>query len=341
MMLHLLPSVNAVKELCMKTVAVWAVVLVAWIAMPLAAQTKSSPVVMTVNDQPIYSWEVGLQVSTIQMELASRGGVQPKPEDVVNAAIRRVVESRLLAQEARRRNLKPDGTRVDQALADIEQQAGGREGLDAVLGRLGATYEQLRANAAESDVVQVFVKTQIEPQITVTPQEVSTFYDENPEVFERPEMVHAQHILIRISRQADQAEKDSAKARAVAARERIIAGEDFGDVAREVSEGREASEGGDLGFFARDSMVPAIANTAFALDVGEISEVVESQFGFHILKLLEKRAASKMTFAEAKGPAEQLLRENKSGERISKLLEELRQSANIVQMTSQSETPVE
>jgi peptidyl-prolyl cis-trans isomerase C len=334
------PSVNGVKEFCMKFPAVWAVVLAAWLAMPVAAQTKTSPVVMTINDEPVYSWEVGLQVPRIQMDLASRG-VQPKPEDVVNAAIRRVVESRLLAQEARRRDLEPDGARVDQALAEIEKRAGGREGLDAVLGRLGATYEQLRANAAESDLVQVFVTTQIEPKVKVTPQEVSAFYDQNPDVFERPEMVRAQHILIRISQQADQAAKDSAKARAVAARERVIAGEDFADVAREVSEGREASKGGDMGFFARDSMVPAIADTAFTLDIGEISDVVESQFGFHVLKVLERRAASKMTFAEAEEPAEQLLRENKSGELISKLLADLKQSAKIVQNKPAAEKPVE
>jgi peptidyl-prolyl cis-trans isomerase C len=331
------PSVNALKELRMRTQAVWAVVVVVCVAIPVAAQTGTSPVIMTINDQPVYSWEVGLQVPRIRMDLVSRG-VQPKTEDVINAAIRRVVESRLLAQEARRRELEPDSARVDQALVEIEKQAGGREGLDAVLGRLGATYEQLRANAAESDLVQVFVTTQIDPQVTVTPQEVSAFYDQNPEVFERPEMVRAQHILIRISRQSDQAEKDSAKARAVAARERVIAGEDFAVVAQEVSEGREASNGGDMGFFARDSMVPAIADTAFALDIGEISEVVSSQFGFHVLKLLERRAASKMTLAEAKDPAEKLLRENKGGELISKLLTELRQSATVVQQTPPAAT---
>jgi peptidyl-prolyl cis-trans isomerase C len=170
---------------------------------------------------------------------------------------------------------------------------------------------------------------------------VSTFYDEHPEVFERPDMVRARHILIRISRQADQTEKDSARAKAVAARERVLAGENFADVARQVSEGREAANGGDMGFFARDSMVPAIANTAFALDIDEISDVVESQFGFHILKVLEKRPASKMTLAQAREPAEKLLREKKSGELISALLEELRQSAKIVQENSPASTPVE
>jgi peptidyl-prolyl cis-trans isomerase C len=324
----------------MRTTAVWAAVLAVGIAITGTAQTGTSPVIMTINDQPVYSWEVGLQVPQIRMELLGRG-VQPKPDDVVNAAIRRVVETRLLAQEARRRNLEPDGARVDQALGQIEEQAGGREGLEAVLGRLGATYEQLQANAAESDLVQVFVATQIEPQVAVTPEEVSAFYDENPEVFERPEMVRARHILIRVSREADQAEKGSAKARAVAARERVIGGEDFAEVAREVSEGREASEGGDLGFFARDSMVPAIADTAFALDIDEVSDVTESQFGFHVLKLLEKRAASKMTFAQAKDPAEELLREEKSGRLIAELLVELRQAANIVQAEAPAETSVE
>jgi peptidyl-prolyl cis-trans isomerase C len=246
--------------------------------------------------------------------------------------MQRVIDSRLLAQEALRRNLEPDSARVDDALAQIEEQAGGPEGLEAALGNLGATHEQLRANVAESDLVQVFLKTQISPQVSVTAEEAKAYYDQNPEKFERPDMIRARHILARVTPDSTAEEKDQAQAKADAAHRRVVAGEDFATVAGEVSEGREAANGGDMGFFARDSMMPELTNVAFALGVGQISNVVETRFGFHILKVEEKRAASTMTFAEAKGPIQQFLQETHINLRVDKLLSELKETAKIEMM---------
>jgi peptidyl-prolyl cis-trans isomerase C len=322
----------------MRKAILWAVVLAVSIAMPLAAQVKGSVVVMTVNDQPIYSWEVGLQIPQVQSELAGQGA-PPKQEDVVSMAVRRIVESRLLGQEALRRNLKPDSARVEESLAQIEAQAGGREGLNAALGRLGATYDQLRANVSETDLVRVFLTTQIEPQVTVTVDDVAAYYDANPEMFERPDMVRARHILVRLAPTSTTADKKEARARATTAHQRVVGGEDFAIVAGEVSEGREASQGGDMGFFAQDSMMPALADVAFALEIGQISDIIETQFGFHILKVEEKRAASKMPYEEARGPVRQLLIENRTGEKLSELLVQLREAATIVQVVQPPQEP--
>jgi peptidyl-prolyl cis-trans isomerase C len=311
----------------------WVFLLAALVAVPLAAQNRTSPVVMTVNDQPVYSWEVGLLVPSLQIELVNRGA-RPTREDVVNTAMQRMVASRLLAQEARRRNLEPDSARVDEALALMAQQAGGAEGFETALETLGATDEQLRANVAESDLVQVFVATQIRPRVSVTGEEVKAYYDQNPENFERPEMVRARHILARVEPDSTEEEKSEAHARAEAAHQRVVSGEDFAAVAAEVSEGREKANGGDMGFFARDSMMPELTNVAFALGVGQISNVIETRFGYHILKVEEKRAASNMTFDEAKEPVQQFLQETKVSLEVEKVLSELTETAKIEMMAS-------
>jgi len=315
----------------MRKVCLWAMLLTVSIALPVAAQLKAAAVIMTVNDQPIYSWEVGLVAPQVQKELAGRGA-PPKREDVINLAVRRIVESRLLAQEALRRNLKPDSGRVEGSLAQIEAQAGGRGGLDVTLGRFGATYDQLRASVSEKDLVQTFVTTQIEPQVSVTMDDVAAFYDANPEMFARPDMVRARHILVRLTPTSTTADKKEARARATAAHQRVVAGEDFATVASEVSEGTEAAKGGDMGFIARDSVMPALTDVAFALEVGQISDIIETQFGFHFLKVEEKRAASKMPYEEAKDPVKKLLKENGISEKVSELLAQLREAAAIVQI---------
>lgn len=306
------------------------VLLVLAIATPgLGQQPDPDTVVLKVNDQPVFFWELAIVIPQVQMEMLGQG-VQPEREAVVNASMKRVIDLHLLAAEARRHGLKPVETRVDAAMAQLVQQAGGRDNFDESLRRFGVSYDQLKSNAAEADLVQVYIDEKIDPRVAVTAEDVEQFYNQNPEMFERPDMVRARHILIRISQGADQAEKDAARAQATAARQRVMSGEDFAKVASEVSEGREAADGGDLGFFARDQMVPVVADAAFALEIGEVSAVLESQFGFHFVKVEEKQAASKMTFDEAKAPLEEMLREQKAGERVAEVLADLVEQATIV-----------
>jgi len=106
----------------MKKALLWAMLIAVSIALPLDAQVKKSAVVMTVNEEPIFSWEVNLMAPQIQRELTEQGA-PPKREDVINLAMQRIVDTRLLAEEARRRNLRPDSGRVESAMAKIEEQA--------------------------------------------------------------------------------------------------------------------------------------------------------------------------------------------------------------------------
>ena len=322
----------------MKKILLCSLLLALAIASPLSAQKKPGAIIMTVNDQPVYSWEVGLLIPQVQQELAGQG-TQLNRNDVVNRAVQRLVDARLLGQEARKKGLKSDKTRVEAKMVQIEEQAGGREGLDSALAGMGATYQQLRASVSETDLVQTFVTTQIQPQVSVTDEEVVAFYNANPEMFARPDMVRARHILSRLMPSSTAEQKEAVRARAAAAHKRVVAGEDFAVVAREVSDGPNAADGGDMGFFAQDSMVPALANAAFSLKIGEISDVIETQFGFHILKLSEKRSASKMSLEEARVPVKQLLIEKGSGQKLSELLAKLNESASIVQSEPPEGTP--
>jgi parvulin-like peptidyl-prolyl isomerase len=173
----------------------------------------------------------------------------------------------------------------------------------------------------------------------VTAEEIVAFYNANPDTFDRPDMVRARHILFRLTPNSTTAYKKVARTRATAARQRVVAGEDFAIVAGEVSEGREASNGGDMGFFAQDAMMPELTNVAFALEIGQISDIIETRFGFHILKVEGKRAASKMPFEEAKEPVRLLLIENKNGEKLAELLVELNETATIVRITQPGAAP--
>jgi peptidyl-prolyl cis-trans isomerase C len=326
-------SVNALKGARMKiSVPCLAVtVLITCVSVPAFAQVSATDVVLTVNEEPVYSWEVGLLIPQIQQEMV-RQGTQPEQDAVIQASMQRVVDSKLLAQEARRREMQPDDERVKAMMARIEQQAGGREKLDQTLSQFGMTYAMLEQSIRESDLVQVFIETTIEPEIVVTADEVEKFYNQNQQMFQRPEQVHARHILIKSGADATADAKATARAKAVSARKRAIAGEDFAGLAKELSEGPSAPQGGDLGFFSREQMVAPFSEAAFALEVGQISEIVETQFGFHVIKVEEKRPASTMSLDEAREPLEQMLRQNASGQATSQVLDGLAEKATITQV---------
>ena len=177
----------------------------------------------------------------------------------------------------------------------------------------------------------MFIATEIDPKVSVSADEVTTFYAENPAMFEQPEKVHARHILMKATPGDPQEARDAAKARAVAARERALAGEDFAALATELSEGPSAPQGGDLGFFAREQMVGPFADAAFALELGGISDVVETQFGYHVIKVEEKRAPSTMSLDEAREPLGRMLHDQKAGELLSKTLDGLTEAATVTQ----------
>ena len=138
-------------------------------------------------------------------------------------------------------------------------------------------------------------------KINVTDQDVKSYYDANQDAFKQPEMVRARHILIKADKTASDEEKNKAKEKAEGLLKRIKDGEDFAKLAKEYSDDTGSkSNGGDLGFFAKGKMVKPFEDAAFALKPGEVSGVIQTDFGFHIIKVEEKKAAGIVPFEEAK-----------------------------------------
>ncbi len=321
---------NLLKKLSM-------VLLVLVAAIPAAGQELAPDVVLTVNGQPVQSWEMRLIMPQIQAEMA-RQGQTPTQESVAQAALQQIVQVRLIAQEARRQEVVVDQQLVDQTMDQIVQQAGGAENLEGILSQFGVGLDDLKANVAESVLVQHYMESRIESKINVTAEEVEAFYNENPTMFAQPEQVHARHILMTAAADAPSEDRVKASAAAAVARDRALAGEDFAELAKELSQGPSAPNGGDLGFFARDRMVKPFADAAFALDVGQVSEVVQTQFGYHVIKVEEKRAATTMSLEESREPIEQMIRENRGGEAMNELLTGLYEAADIVEREAPAPT---
>ena len=137
-------------------------------------------------------------------------------------------------------------------------------------------------------MIDKMMEAELATTTVATEAEAKDFYDKNPDKFKQGEGVRASHILVMANESADEATKKKARAKIDAVLKRVSAGEDFAVLAKENSEDGSKDQGGDLGFFTKGQMVPAFDEAAFALKPGEISDVVTTQFGYHIIKVVEQ-----------------------------------------------------
>ncbi len=219
---------------------------------------------------------------------------------------------------------------VDAEIAKIKEQFPTPEAFDEQLKSSGQTEESLRALIKDGLAQRKWIESQ-SGDTTVTEEEAKKFYDENATEFEQPEMVRASHILIMVPEDADEETTKEKEAAAKKAAEEVRAdGADFNEIAKKLSEEPGADQsGGDLDFFTKDQMVPEFADAAFGMEVGDISDPVKTQFGYHVIKVTDKKEAGKMPFDEVKPQLEAFLKGQKDQKAVNEVLEKLRADAKV------------
>ncbi len=166
-------------------------------------------------------------------------------------------------------------------------------------------------------------------ELSVTPDEAKKFFEDHPNLYQQRESVHAAHILIKVSKDAEQADQEAAEKRIRDIHEELKKGADFSELAKKHSEGPSKSRGGDLGFFGHGQMVQEFDKVAFSLEPNTISDPVRTVFGWHIIKMLEKKEGEQKDFAEIKPKLLDSLKRKKLAVAKRKLLSTLRKQAKI------------
>jgi peptidyl-prolyl cis-trans isomerase D len=186
----------------------------------------------------------------------------------------------------------------------------GREEVQLLVVRLDGTQPRADAEVPEDAGKQLAAKD---------PERVRKAVEERRSELDTPEQVRARHILVSVGPEADDAAKSAARAKLTAAKQRIEAGEDFAVVAQELSDDSGSKEkGGDLGFFKRGTMVAPFEEAAFALEPGKLSDLVESPFGLHLIRVEEKTEASELPYSEASARVAQELARVDAASKLAK-----------------------
>ncbi len=318
-----------------------AIVAMLAIASAAGAQTAAAPsenvnpAVLKVNDELIYAAEISMAMANIASQLSSQGE-KPNQEQVVQMATQRVVEQKLLAQEARRQGLQPNELRVAEMMQALEEQVGGSANLSKSLTERGSNLEQMQGTLEEMDLARGLIERKIVPTIKVTDEELAAYYAENQDTFNHDDQVHARHIIFFAPEETTVQIVVDQRGKADEARRRALAGEDFGDLVKELSEDPAAAEnGGDVGFFSYPQMVPTFAAAAFATEPGGISEVVRTEFGFHVINVIEKRPAGTIPLDEVSDDLRLMIGQRRTGEAVAALIKSLAEAATVTPLLAQ------
>ncbi len=261
----------------------------------------------TVDSDKIERWELEGAIKGIE---ARAGSPIPadKRDEVIRGLLDQLIAYHVLASEARARKLAPTDAEVSERLTQIKGGFPNEQAFQQALTAQGMTLDQLQRQTRMGMEINKIIESEVASKIDVPDAEVGAFYQQNLQQFAEGESVHASHILITTPQGAEANQKEAAKTKAQQVLKQLKGGADFAKLAREQSQDPgSAPGGGDLGFFPKGQTDPAFETAAFGLKPGGLSDIVETQFGFHVIKLHEHRAARTAPLSEVSGQIKEFL----------------------------------
>ena len=251
-------------------------------------------------------------------------------DEVLRGVLDQLVAYHLLAQESRARKIAVGDQDVEARLAEIRKSFPSEDAFKQGIAAQGLTPEHLREQTRTSLEVTKVIEAEVTPKVVVQDAEVSTFYEQNLERFKQGESVRASHILFGVAQDATPVQKTDAKAKAQAALKEVRAGGDFAALARAQSQDQgSAPQGGDLGFFPKGQMNPQFEDAAFKLKAGAVSPVVETPFGFHIIKVHERRAPRTAPLTEVAGQIKEFLTQGQREQKLEQFVDQVKAKGKI------------
>jgi peptidyl-prolyl cis-trans isomerase C len=288
-----------------------------------------SNVAVTVNGEVVTEGDVDVKINAFMERMASQ--IPPGMADQYKKQMRQQVVDSMVLEKILDAQIKKAGIVVTDE--DVNNKLN-----EIVASQPGMTMESFKAMLATQgqsfDVIKGQVKKTLGYEKLIGPVEVNdadamAFYETNKEDFNKPEEVKASHILVKVDATATPEQRASAKAKITKLLAQVKEGGDFATLAKENSDCPSKDRGGDLGYFDRSTMVKEFADAAFAMKVGQVSEVVETQFGYHIIKVTDHKDGGQVTFEKAKADIVKQLQDKKKSEIFKQLIDKLKAGAKI------------
>ncbi len=285
-----------------------------------------------VNNNTVSDEEIAAEEERITQHLATHvpsEQLEAMKEVVKKQATESLINRTLLREAVETEGIGASGEELDERMEMVKSKFESPEAYSQQLADLGLTQKDLRSEMETSLRMEKLLQKHVGSIEEPTEAEVESFYKENAERFKQPEMLRASHILIKTEPQESEPEKSARRLEAAKLLGEIQKGADFGRLTSQHSACPSKESGGDLGYFERGRMVKPFEDAAFSLSAGEVSDLVETQFGYHIVKVTDRQQESTASFETARDDISTFLQDQKREQAVKAYTDKLHAEATI------------
>lgn len=290
--------------------------------------------IVTVNGQSLTRGEMNeeLDMITASPEFSSLPPDQAAMvrQQLETRVMERYISQQLLTTAAESENIEVSDEEIDEFLDEIRLTLPEGITLETIMEDRNIPLEKLRRDIGADIRIRKLLESKTASVAEVSEEQIAAFYESNKEMFSTPESIQARHILISVDPDADEETVTAAREKADSIRQALLDGEaEFDTAAQEHSDCPSGQRGGDLGLFSRGQMVPEFEKAAFSQEIEAIGDIVQTQFGFHIVQVTAKQAEEEASYENVKEEiGEQLMMQQRQNT-IQSYLEKLREAATI------------
>lgn len=318
------------KISCLLTIAITVVCMMAVSsAMGETKKNQKEEKVAAVNGAPIEKDEFDGEVFLIQKTVLGLG--KPLSCEQVSSIRREVLESmirrELLYQVARKSGIKPDENAINKDINSIKQQFSDETEYKNELSRRGINEEMLRARMIRNSLVQKYVYKEFTDKADVTDKEIQDYYQKHIDLFKQSFQVRVSHISIQSDPKGDDSHKKELRGKAEKILKKLKDDQDFADLAREYSDGPTKNKGGDLGYLRKGQLEKQFESKVLALKKGEITDIIETEYGFHIFKVTDIKPETILAYENVKEKVKKFLVDEKTKQAADLYAKKLREKA--------------
>ena len=319
--------------ICLKKLieAVFVLPFISLFYFPLATHAKVfDKVVAKINSEIITLSSVEEKSALLRQKYERSPSISISPQELLSEALNMIIEEKLQAQEGEKRGMVVDEASIDAALKNIADKNGLDEGqLEEMLEREGKSLSSFRNHIREQIMVSKVSRYEMSNRVKVSNKEINNYYSSHQKEFWNDSQIRARHILFIVEPGASEKNRREKLDQATKVLNKIREGGDFIEIARKYSEDVSASNGGDLGFIKKGKMVAEFEEAVFSIKKGKVSDIVKTEYGYHIIKVEDIIAGKTLTLEESKDRITQILSVQKQKQGYTDWMSELKKSAFI------------
>lgn len=285
-------------------------------------------ILAVVNDEIITEQDLQIVMAPVLAQYSTSytgAEYEEKTKEARQEFLNKVIEDKLILSEAKRKQVVIKDPEVDEMMAEMRNKFPSREAFLRAIEDQGLTEKKLWNRLHDQLMAQKLVGYEVRSKVSVSPGDVSEYYKTHPNQFVQGDRVHLQHILIRLSTHSE----EEAKALADSLLAKVQEGKPFEELAKSYSEGAEAQDGGEMGWVEKGQLMGEIDEKVFSLQTGQVTELIRSNLGYHLFKVLERKQFSMRPIADVRGQIQDILFKEKLKIRLEGWMQSLKKNAYI------------